>query len=129
MIYLGLPLCPFESAGLFGLDKSKFNYRDHYYDVVDFVAYEIDEKDLKIGFHSTNSMSRIIIGYEIKMDMDVGNVDSFIEKLTELKADFKREIAPLYEKYPNVELYLMNGTNVVVHCPEPYVIEYNDKLY
>jgi hypothetical protein len=61
--------------------------------------------------------------------MNAENVDSFIEQLGELKTDFKREIAPLYEKCPNVELYLMNGTNFVVHCPEPYVIEYNDKRY
>jgi hypothetical protein len=125
MIYLGLPLCPFEACSLFGLDKSKYDYRRDYYDMVDFVDFTMTENNMKIGFHSTNNMRRFIIGYEI--NMDTGNVDSFIAQLGELKADFKREIAPLYEKYPDVELYLMNGTNVVVHCPEPYVIEYSCK--
>jgi hypothetical protein len=121
MIYLGLPLSPFEAGRLFGMDKTTYDdYRQHYYDTIDFVECAIKENELKFGFHCTKKMGRYIIGHEIGMNVDV---ESFAAILDEMKADFKREIAPFYENHPNVELYLMDETNVVVHHPEPYIID------
>jgi hypothetical protein len=106
MLYVGVRIDLCEAGCLFGANLDDFrrrrsNWQIDHYDLLDFIDYTMSQHGMEMGIHSSLSYKRNgykghIIGYEI--DVEAEYVDSFVTRLVERKADFKREIAPFYEK-------------------------------
>jgi len=138
-LYFGLPVCCDEAFRIFDLDleyyidkvieeKNMKREQVFYIYLIEYVRKYLKKNNTKIEIHSTDK-GQYIIGYEIKEVSDISNsfinVDEFVDLLAKLKNQFSYEMNELNAKWSNITLERLEGDELKVIDPVPYVIEYN----
>jgi len=138
-LYFGLLVCCDEAFRIFDLDleyyidkvieeKNMRREQVFYLYLIEYVRKYLKKNNTKIEIHSTDK-GQYIIGYEIKEVSDISNsfinVDEFVDLLVKLKIQFSYEMNELNAKWSNITLERLEGDELKVIDPIPYIIEYN----